>query len=193
MVKQTITNEPLHFILSSAVVIYQKLHLLLFSCFPFSHSFRLSVPPRQSDPRSLDKASTDLGGKKTSKMVNFALSLAATFAVFISQKVAMAAPTTTAASPATGATRFSFYNWTDSIITNPSTALSPQEAVKAFLDSVDRGAPPLSDDGFDFEMATSLSCPSRNHAWRVDFFAQVSCYFIPKNFRCRPRKNNIDF
>ncbi|KAJ4411010.1 hypothetical protein N0V85_003884 [Neurospora sp. IMI 360204] len=66
-------------------------------------------------------------------MVNIALSLTVAFVPFISQE-AIAASTT--AAEATGDTRFSFSDWTDSIITNPETTLSPEEAVQAFLDSM---------------------------------------------------------
>lgn len=104
-------------------------------------------------------------------MVNFALFLTVAFGLFISQG-AIAAPTT--AAEATGDTRFSFSAWVDSIIANPETALSPEEAVQAFLDSMDSGSAPATlDKRVDFNY--TVECLTD---WTPDVSAQVSSFFF---------------
>ena len=62
-----------------------------------------------------------------------------------SQHEALAAPATMTATTARSelaiAERFSFAEWVDSIIADPSTALSPEEAVQAFLDTANGTLP----------------------------------------------------
>ena len=60
-------------------------------------------------------------------MVHITLSLAVAFSLFLSQE-AIAAPTAD--------NRFYFSDWTDSIIANPETALTSEQAVQAFLDTL---------------------------------------------------------
>ncbi|KAK3949501.1 hypothetical protein QBC32DRAFT_364216 [Pseudoneurospora amorphoporcata] len=75
-------------------------------------------------------------------MVNFAsLSL---LALGLISSQALAAPATVTATESVAATkskaagheRFSFAKWVDTIIADPDTALSPQEALQAYLDTV---------------------------------------------------------
>ncbi|KAH7625213.1 hypothetical protein B0T09DRAFT_394064 [Sordaria sp. MPI-SDFR-AT-0083] len=83
-------------------------------------------------------------------MVNFILSLTVGFGLLNSQ--AIAAPTASPTAETTGDTRFSFVDWTNSIITHPETALSPQDAMKAFLDTASAPAKPM-----DFNH--TIGCP----------------------------------
>lgn len=73
-------------------------------------------------------------------MVNFPrLSTLPLVALGVLTSQVTAAPTVAGTAEVT--TRFSFSEWVDSIIADPSTALSPEEAVQAYLDTANATLP----------------------------------------------------
>ncbi|KAJ4411009.1 hypothetical protein N0V85_003883 [Neurospora sp. IMI 360204] len=69
-------------------------------------------------------------------MVNFASFSLLALGLVSSQALAAPATVTATRSKSADAERFSFAKWVDTIIANPDTALSPQEAWQAYLDSI---------------------------------------------------------
>ena len=76
-------------------------------------------------------------------MVNFSrLSTLPLVALGVLTSQVLAAPVdATVASTEEVTTRFSFAEWVDSIIANPDTALSPEEAVQAYMETANATLP----------------------------------------------------
>ena len=70
-----------------------------------------------------------------------------------------------------GDTLFYFSDWADSIFANPETALSPEEAVKAFLDKRSSGNIPDTRSYNGDLVRDSITCFTD---WTPDVSAQVS-------------------